>query len=129
MTELRQNPRIPEQAEISVRIESAPEMKNLEGRVFNSNSVDISLGGLQMQVEFPVPVGAALELKVTFHDSAKTYRHKGLVIWDDELDPLGIQPPMHKVGVQFNTLDNPQFFAWRAAISELLDKNPDIGAA
>lgn len=128
MTELRQNPRIPEQAEISVRIESAPEMKDLEGRVFNSNSVDISLGGLQMQVEFPVPVGAALELKVTFHDSAKTYRHKGLVIWDDELDPRGIQPPMHKVGVQFNTLDNPQFFAWRAAISELLDKNPDIGA-
>src|SRR3990172_2215542 len=128
MTELRQNPRIPERAEISVRIEYAPEMKDLEGRVFNSNSVDLSLGGLQMLVEFPVPVGAALELKVTFHDSAKTYRHKGLVIWDDEMDPLGPQQPMHKAGVQFNTLDNPQFFAWRAAISELLDKNPDSGA-
>src|SRR3989338_6130912 len=129
MPDLRQNPRIPENADVSVRIESSPEARNLEGRVFISNSIDISLGGLQMTVEFPVPVDAALELKVTFHSSSRTYWHKGTVIWDDELGSRGKEQKMHRVGVEFNTLDNPQFFAWRAAISELLNKSTDTGSS
>ncbi|OGT73616.1 MAG: hypothetical protein A3I78_06475 [Gammaproteobacteria bacterium RIFCSPLOWO2_02_FULL_56_15] len=129
MSDLRQNPRIPENADVSVRIESSPEARNLEGRVFISNSIDISLGGLQITVEFPIPVDASLELKVTFHSSSKTYWHKGIVIWDDELDSHGKEYKMHRVGVEFNTLDNPQFFAWRAAISELLNKSTDTGSS
>lgn len=122
MSEQRQNQRVPEKADITVKVEHAPEAKALEGMVFSSSSVDISLGGVQLVVPFPVPVGADLELKVIFNHTDRSYWHRGIVIWDDSLGERPDDKAPHRIGVQFNTLDNPQFYSWRTTISALLLK-------
>lgn len=123
MSERRQTSRAEEKLDITVKVESAPEVRELEGKIFHTSSIDISLGGLQLIVDVPVPVGAQLELKVIFDYSSQNYWHKGIVMWEDEwLSDNMIEKSLYKIGVQFNTLDNPQFHSWRAAISELFER-------
>ncbi|MFQ5661590.1 MAG: PilZ domain-containing protein [Gammaproteobacteria bacterium] len=127
MSNRRKQTRAPEKADVTVKVLSATEATELEGKVFPFHSKDISLGGLQLHVNVPVPVGARLELEITLENSPEVYRHTGNVMWDDEWSGGGDEnKARHKIGVQFNTLDNLQFNAWREAIKILLDKHQGV---
>ena len=112
MNERRQAPRINAETNILVKIQSAPAARYLEGKSLPANSTDISLGGLCMQVVLPIPVGALLELKITFQDSSERFWLTGIVVWNN--------PRTSTVGIRFNMADNPQLNAWKQAISRLL---------
>jgi hypothetical protein len=111
MQERRQAPRIFEETGIMVKIQSAPDAREIEGKSLPFNPRDISLEGLQLKVDCPVPVGSLLELKVMFNDHPDKFWHTGNVIWNNEAT--------HMVGVKFNLADNPQYISWKEAISRL----------
>jgi len=112
MQERRLRPRITEAVGITVKIQSAPQARNLEGKDLLFNSEDISLEGLQLSVETPVPVGALLEFKIIFNDSPINYWHTGNVVWNDASSK--------KIGVKFNITENPQYTLWKDAVSKLI---------
>ena len=120
MHEHRCDPRIEEHADVSVKIQSAPEARGLEGRVFPFHSEDVSLHGLRMSVDIPVPIGALLELEVMLHTSSMKYRHMGNVVWADNVDDDNLEDNCwHEMGISLHTQANPQFDSWVAAVSNL----------
>ena len=86
MKEHRRDPRAEEYADVSIKIQSAPEARGLEGKVFRSYSEDVSLCGMRLDVDMPVPIGALLELDIVLHNSPKKYHHLGNVVWADVVD-------------------------------------------
>jgi PilZ domain len=120
MNENRRDPRLEEYADVSVRIQSAPEARDLEGKIFPSYSEDVSLSGMRLDVDIPVPIGALLELEITLHNSPTTYRHLGNVVWSDVIDDdnskYGCE---HEMGVMLQIASNPQFDSWTTAVSNL----------
>ncbi len=122
MHELRHDTRIEEYADVSVKFQSSPIARNLEGRVFPSHSLDVSLHGMRLELNAPVPIGALLELEVRLHNSRTRYRHVGDVIWAEEIDEEEddeMPRNLHDVGIRFHAHANPQFSSWATAVSHL----------
>jgi len=123
MTEQRKEPRIPEETNVTVVIESAPGAPDLEGMVFPSSSVDISLQGMMIIVENPVPEGSLLELRIMFSHLTMDFWHQGVVIWDREWsgNETGGKP-LHKIGIQFDSRNNPQFNSWHTTVDKIVER-------
>ncbi len=120
MNEHRRDPRIKEHADVSVKVQSAPEIRELEGRIFPFHSEDVSLSGLRLDVDIPVPIGALLELEIMLHTSSMKYRHLGNVVWADAIDDDNLEHGCwHEMGIKFRTQSNPQFDSWAKAVSNL----------
>ncbi len=120
MYEHRNDPRIEEHADVTVRIQSAPDARGLEGRVFPFHTEDVSLSGLRLDVDIPVPIGALLELEITLHNSSMKYRHLGNVVWTDVVDDDNLEGgSRHEMGIKLHTHSNPQFDSWVTAVSNL----------
>ncbi len=120
MYEQRSDKRIEVPSDVYVKVQSAPEARDLEGKDFSFQSEDVSVYGLRLDVDIPVPVGALLELEVKLHNSAMKYRHMGTVVWVDELDDDDAeQGYSHEIGIRLQTQSNPQFDSWSAAVSNL----------
>jgi hypothetical protein len=112
MQERRNHPRAQEKADVTVRVQSSPDARDLEGRVFSCHSIDVSLRGLKLWVNIPVPIGAILELEIVFDHLSTRFQHMGNVVWlwtDEGLTDW------HNIGIKFNTSANPQFDSWRSA--------------
>ena len=120
MNEHRRDPRIKEHADVSVKIQSAPEVRDIEGRVFPFHSEDVSLHGIKMSVDIPVPIGVLLELEIMLHNSSMKYRFLGSVVWADAVDDDNLEHDCwHKIGISLHTQANPQFDSWATSISNL----------
>ncbi len=116
----RRNPRKEEHADVSVKIQSAPEARGLEGKVFPSYSEDVSLCGMRLDVDIPVPIGALLELEIMLTNSPTKYRHLGNVVWVDAVDDDNLEYGCeHEMGVMLHIESNPQFDSWTTAVSNL----------
>ncbi len=116
----RRNPRKEEHTDVSVKIRSAPEARGLEGKVFRSYSKNVSLCGMRLDVDIPVPIGALLELEIMLRNSSMKYRYLGNVVWADAVDDDNLEHDCwHKIGISFHTQANPQFDSWATAISNL----------
>ena len=118
MSESRKEPRIEEHADVSIRVRTAPEATNLEGKVFPSHSEDISMSGMKLCVDMPVPVGAVLDLEVMLKNSPLTYEMIANVIWADSNDDEESESN-GEVGVILNINSNSQKASWNAAVAEL----------
>lgn len=123
MNEKRKNQRVPEKADVTIVVKSAPQALDLEGRIFPSSSIDISLSGLQLNVDSDVPVGAKVELKVMFSHLTLEYWHSGVVIWNDKHDKEKYDDAEHAIGIRIDTLENGRFFAWYSAVKDLFDRH------
>jgi len=123
LADLRETPRVPEQADVTIKVESAPEVRKLEGRVFPSSSNDISLNGIQLLVDIPVPVGARLKLKVILENSSKSYWHKGTVVWDKTPEKDSGTKSTHTIGIKLDITNNPHAYSWRQVVNELINNN------
>ena len=120
MHEHRSDPRIEEHADVYVKVQSAPEIRNLEGKIFPFHSEDVSLYGLRLDVDIPVPIGALLELEIKLHNSSMKYRHMGNVVWSDATeDDDAEQGYWHDMGIRLNSQSNAQFDSWSAAVANL----------
>ena len=121
MNEHRRDPRTEEHTDVAVRIQSAPEAQGLVGKVFRSYSEDVSLSGMRLDVDLPVPIGALLELEIVLHNSPKIYRHLANVVWanirdDDDYVKYGCD---HEMGVMLHIESSPQFDSWITAVADL----------
>ena len=112
MQEQRIDPRIRRFADVLVKFQSSPMTRQLEGKAYPSHSLDVSLHGMRLEVDAPVPVGALLELEVRLSPRSGKYRHVGNVVWSDAIDD-------DDVGIRFHTHSNPQFSSWAQAVSTL----------
>ena len=120
MYEHRLESRTEEYADVSIKIQSAPEARGLEGKVFPSYSEDVSLCGMRLDVDIPVPIGALLELEIMLHSSPTRYRHLGNVIWTDVIDDDNLEYGCeHEMGVMLHIESNSQFDSWITAVSNL----------
>ncbi len=70
-----------------------------------------------MWVDFPVPIGAILEMEVVFNHSPEKYQHAGNVVWAWDGEGL---TDWHNIGIKFNSIKNMQFDTWGSTISKLL---------
>lgn len=118
MHERRNHPRIRETAVVTVIVDSAPEAPELEGKVFPCRLQDISIGGMKLWVDVPVPVGATVELEIVFNHSSEKYRQFGMVVWAWGGEGL---TEWHNIGVRFETLPGMEFISWEAVLSELAE--------
>ncbi len=116
MNESRREPRSQEQAEVSVRIQSAPDAQNLEGKIYKSQSEDVSLNGMKLNLDSPIPVGAHLDLDVILSTSTEKFQLTANVVWADTTDE---DATGHDMGVILNIESNPQHGAWSSAITNL----------
>jgi PilZ domain-containing protein len=117
MNEHRRETRTEEHADVSIWIRTAPEAEALEGKVFPSQSEDISMSGMKLNVDAPVPVGAILDLEVMLRNSPIKYEMIANVVWADEEnieDKHG-----RDMGVILNIQSNSQLALWNAAVSDL----------
>jgi hypothetical protein len=120
MQERRSHPRVQQAAIVTVIVQSAPETPDLEGKVFPCRLKDVSLGGIKLWVDVPVPIGALLELEIVFNHSPERYHHTGNVVWVWEGEGL---TDWQNVGIKFNISAYQQFNIWESAISRLLETN------
>ena len=120
MREHRVTTRIEEHTDVSVKFQSSPEERSLEGKVYPFHSLDVSLHGVRLEVDIPVPIGALLELEIRLHNTRKRYRHVGDVVWADAIYDDDMEDSnLHDVGIRFHTNTNPQFDSWTRAVAAL----------
>ncbi len=118
MDDHRKFSRVQEKAAVSVRVLTSPEVPDLENKVFPFHSVNISLGGVMLWVDIPVPVGSYIELLIDFDHPSDQFWHKGNVVWVE--DDVGTTN-WHYIGIKFTMLTNAQFYTWQEEISRLLE--------
>ena len=117
MPERRLYPRLKKQTSVTVKVQSAPDARELEGKDLPCYSVNISLNGLLLSVDNDVPVGSYLELYI---QSEKCW-HAGTVVWTSEVQKDNPEQQIaYFVGIEFNSVKSPQSNAWRSAILKLL---------
>jgi PilZ domain-containing protein len=120
MNEHRREPRSEEQADVSVRVRTAPEAEALEGKIFPSHSEDVSMSGMKLNIDTPVPIGAILDLEVMLSNSPIKYEMTANVVWADEsADSNMEQDSGCDVGVILSIQSNSQLALWNAAVSDL----------
>ena len=117
MDDQRAHPRIEESADVTVKVQSAPDVGNaeLEGRSFHCRSVDVSFGGVRLQTDVFIPVGSFLELAVKFDRASQRYWHTGIVVWSKETDRRG----QYQEGILLRKVITPQFESWQSAVKKL----------
>ena len=123
MNEKRKNQRVPEKADVTIVVKSAPQALDLEDRTFPSRSIDISVSGLQLIVNTDIPVGAKVQIKVMFSHLTLEYWHSGVIIWNDKYDADKPDTDEHTIGIRIDSLEDGRFFAWYSAIKELFDRH------
>jgi PilZ domain len=117
MNEHRREPRIEEQADVSICIRTAPDAIDLEGKVFPSQSEDISMNGMKLSIDALVPIGAILNLEVMLRNSPIKYEMIANVVWADE-EHIEDKAEL-EMGVILNIQSNSQLALWNAAVSDL----------
>lgn len=121
MTEKRSDPRIAEDADVEVKIKSAPEVKNIEGKTFLCQTADVSMRGVQLKSNVDIQIGTILEIDIIFKQASKNYIHVGNVVWKTESNDDGAEgETYYNVGIRFNEMSNPQSNDWIKAVTNLL---------
>ena len=86
MSDKRRHERFEERNRVAVTVLSAPEAPHIEHRTFYCWTHDLSESGLKFCVHSPVPIGALLDLEITFKDPVVRFRHLGRVMWEQEFE-------------------------------------------
>jgi len=111
----RVHTRVEQKGYIRVVVEAAPDAPNLEGKVFQCTTRDLSAGGLLMVVHTPVPVGTMVRLHVVFTDPRAEFEHVARVAWSRLQSDDIIQD--YAIGIEFTRTEGQQSHAW----SEMLN--------
>lgn len=132
MRNRREYPRIPKEANVNVKIQSAPNYPVLEGKSLSCKTEDVSFNGLRLCVDTFLPINTFLEMAIVFEDiEGDIYRHTGTVVWVKEKSVLNIEEArLFNVGILLKNPSNPQFNAWKTKILKMLEneyQEPNAG--
>ena len=119
MKERRAHPRVNEEAEVAVKILSAPENHTLENRLFAGLTTDISAGGLRLSSDAPLSVGGLVEMNVTCTHPSRILRHIGRVVW---VKKTGNRSQAYEIGVKFTETPEATLAAWTEILRDKLSR-------
>lgn len=123
MENRRADLRIPESLRVTLTIESAPDDPGIEGRSFECRSSDVSLRGVRLASESPLPANTKVRVAVVLAGDDRTYRHQGRIVW---CRPQPADAPEggegHYIGIEFNLSASPELDTWRAAILRMFER-------
>ncbi len=98
MEERRKSKRVPVDAIVMYQTDSYPITENLEAnKVDTPISVNISIGGLQLETNQHLKVGTFLQIVLSILDTKVPMQLTGKVIWVHD----NIQKKFYKIGVEF----------------------------
>jgi hypothetical protein len=116
MSERRHYPRLRKKTSVTVKVKSAPDARDLEGESYPCYTVNISLDGLLLSVDYNIPVGSFLELYI----QSEKYWHAGTVMWTSEvLKDDRKQQKAYFVGIEFDSATGSRSDAWRTAMFKM----------
>jgi hypothetical protein len=117
----RGHPRVDAAADVEIVIDSAPGVAELEGKSLLCSTGDISLRGVRLLTEVPLPVNSYLKLRIRLPRQTERYRQAGKVVWCRPLrDPAG--GAAHHAGIEFSLTASPDFDAWRVGLLRLFEE-------
>jgi hypothetical protein len=120
-TDRRAHPRQDAAAEVEIVIDSAPGVKDLDGKSIMCRTADVSLRGVRLLTDVMLPVGAYLKLRIKLPRQQERYRQAGKVMWcRPNRDPAA--GAAHHAGIEFSLTGNPDFDAWRGALLRLFEE-------
>lgn len=116
MKDRRKHPRWQVERSLRIRILRAARADALAGQVFWCTSRDISLEGIRLCCEKPIPVGTLLELSIIVDDLPSEFLQEGRVQWSRRVD----REPGYEFGVAFSARSAHTPKAWRIYVEKLL---------
>jgi len=118
MKERRGSPRLEEQRSVKVTVLSMPKAPELENKIFECTTEDVSARGLRFYADTALPQGSAIELRLSAADSSGAFWHVGRVRWVKPMDD-GIR---YAVGVHFTETPEATLEAWEEMLREKLTR-------
>lgn len=112
----RAHARVASSGSVVVTVLSSPDVPELRNKVFFCSTRDLSVGGLRLRMQVPVPPASILGLLVAMSDPIGAFRHIGRVAWTRRL-PEGAA---FAVGVEFTDTPRATRMAWRDAVGRRL---------
>ncbi len=79
--ERRANPRVTPDEDVVVRFDWSQGGSTKLGTPIRASGIDLSLGGLQLSLEFSLPVGYALKLQIELPERRNIFKASGVVAW------------------------------------------------
>jgi uncharacterized protein (TIGR02266 family) len=106
-SERRQQPRLP--VDVDVTVQTAEE-------VMNHPAVNISTGGMYLEIDQPLPENTNLQLRFTLPDSGRLITLEGKVIWSREAG----REDRYATGIRFTGVDEGDLDTIRKYSDKLL---------
>jgi hypothetical protein len=123
----REAQRVREQNQVAVTVlasDAAPEIVN---QTFFCPTEDLSATGLRLCLNYMVPVGALLSMRIAFRKPVRAFKHEGRVVWSRRGLYNG-RP--YALGVQFTQLQSGTSETWRRMLEhKLAEVPPPVRAA
>lgn len=123
MRERRSSKRVFEDAQVAVTVLAAEDAPQLVNKTFFCPTENLSITGLRLSVQVPVPVGSLLELRIAFSGPLRSFRHTGRVVWIRKDDDGRLT---HALGIEFTHVASELEDAWRDMISRKLKRQGSI---
>jgi hypothetical protein len=123
MRERRIGKRVHEEAQAAVTVLAAENAAELENKTFFCPTENLSVTGLRLSVQVPVPVGSILELRIAFAKPLRSFQHSGRVVWIRRDDEGRLA---HALGIEFTHVSAEVEDAWRDMISLKLKRQGAI---
>lgn len=114
--ERRCETRLGEKTTVFVEIISAEFDNSQPASVIVCNSLDLSAGGMQLQMDHEVPVGSILRLCAELYDVDQALYLVGEAKWVEKEDDH------YKIGFELYDAENTDFSGWRRVMVAMLDE-------
>jgi PilZ domain len=124
-SERRKYQRFQTAADVEIRIEAAPNVPGLLGRIYHCSTSDISLRGVCLVIDDFIPARTELVLLIKLSQLPNRFRHTGKVVWCRPAgDATAEETQVHHAGIEFNMSTDPRFAEWRTELLRLYEDRP-----
>lgn len=113
-TNRRNSVRLNIQEALSLTIISTTQSPELEGKVFNGSTMDISTTGLRLMLSSPLPPNSIINMSITLENAPNEFLLSGKVRWCREFK----QEDTYQAGIVLhkNINDEIDYNRWREAV-------------
>lgn len=115
MRERRLEHRFAKRLTTTVEVKSTPGSELPEGTVLDCETIDISLNGVCLDMDSPLPANSQLHITINFTDTGASFNVLGSVIWS----AVDQETQRYKTGVHLLKLPGDRA-SWNNAVLQLL---------
>jgi len=120
--ERRQYARYADSADVEIRIESAPAVPGLIGRIYMCRTSDISLRGACLLMDESIPKNTEIVMLIKLRQLEQRFRHRGRVVWcRDSGEKTEAGALIYHAGIEFMVSAGPEFSEWRMELLRLYE--------